>query len=198
MEEDIDLIRRVLDHEPEAQEELAQRATDIFRRVAIGKYRLPADQVQDLSQEFFIRLVDREFHRLLQWRQESPLDAWLRRIADNLCKDFLRSRGRERRREAPRDDETDILSEILSDNPGPFSILSNYERIECVRRAINGLSPRDRRIIELWSEDLPYKEIAELLDINANNAGVAINRAKSRLERELLRLYPEFMDGKEV
>ena len=67
MEEDIDLVRRVVDLEPAAQDEFVLRAWDIIRRVAIGRYRLLPDQVEDLSHDFFVHLRDREFRRLLQW-----------------------------------------------------------------------------------------------------------------------------------
>jgi len=67
--------------------------------------------------------------------------------------------------------------------------MSNYnfnkkkeERLNLLQQSIKKLSDNDRILISLVLEDLSYKEIAEVLNMNIGNVGVRIGRVKKKLK----------------
>ena len=54
---------------------------------------------------------------------------------------------------------------------------------ETLMHAISKLSDADKAIITLYLENLPYREIADVMGISENNVAVKINRIKSRLQQ---------------
>lgn len=52
-------------------------------------------------------------------------------------------------------------------------------------QALARLSDDDKAIIALYLENLSYQEMADILGITENNAGVKLNRAKTRLQQLL-------------
>ena len=51
--------------------------------------------------------------------------------------------------------------------------------------AIKRLSEVDRALILLYLEEKSYQEIADILNTNANNIGVRVNRIRERLKKIL-------------
>ncbi|MCF0072835.1 hypothetical protein LZD49_20310 [Dyadobacter sp. CY261] len=47
------------------------------------------------------------------------------------------------------------------------------------------MSEVDRAVILLYLDEKTYQEIAEILDTNANNIGVRVNRIRERLKKIL-------------
>jgi RNA polymerase sigma-70 factor (ECF subfamily) len=126
-----------------------------------------ADRAQDLAQEVFVRALDHE--------PENPR-AWLFTVAANLARDEARSALRRRRHlvllqggtpEAARDD--------------PARDLEGAERMARVRRALEGLSERDREVLLLWDADLSYDEIAAQTGLARGAVGTTLARARRRL-----------------
>ena len=121
----------------------------------------------DLAQETFVRL----------YRRGSMPDvprAWLASVAGNLLRDERRNSARrlrlvgaalsEMRREAARPAADD---ELLAD-----------ERRAMVRKALDGLPPRDRQVLLLRHEGYSYREIATALDLAQSSVGTFLARAK--------------------
>ena len=61
----------------------------------------------------------------------------------------------------------------------------NDELLNQLYNAIRQLSEVDRALILLYLEEKSYQEIADILDTNANNIGVRVNRIKERLNKIL-------------
>lgn len=59
------------------------------------------------------------------------------------------------------------------------------ESLNQLYAAIRRLSEVDRAVILLYLEEKSYQEIAEILNTNANNIGVRVNRIKERLKKML-------------
>ncbi|GAB5410274.1 MAG: sigma-70 family RNA polymerase sigma factor [Balneolaceae bacterium] len=104
----------------------------------------------------------------------SKISTWIYRVALNVCMFQLKKRKRNRKvkdewlEHIPEDDlerkkELEEQSGILSD-------------------AIKQLKEIDRAIILLYLEEVPYKEISEILGITVTNVGARINRIKTRLK----------------
>ncbi|MBI3297592.1 MAG: sigma-70 family RNA polymerase sigma factor [Elusimicrobia bacterium] len=102
---------------------------------------------------------------------------WLYRIAFNACLDQLR-----RREAAP------AAPEPLVDGPEsrPAALLERAETVRRVRAALARLGVSDRSLLCLLMErDLPYRELAVVLDCPESAVRMRVSRARRRL-RELL------------
>jgi RNA polymerase sigma factor (sigma-70 family) len=130
------------------------------------------DQAEDLAQEAFFRLLDRGAEGT-----DAGLRSWLFMVATNLVRD--RSRTRETRRR--------ILSGVPTpeDGPGPEEDLARAETIKRVRKGLECLSERDRRMLLLRQEGFSYKEIAEISGISHRSVGTILARALQRFAREM-------------
>jgi RNA polymerase sigma-70 factor (ECF subfamily) len=160
-----------------------------YRRTYSLIYRMVRNEsdAADLTQETFVRI-----HRALpRLRETAAQSAWVRRIATNLCLDFLR-----RRNSAPalssldarQSDESDtLLSWDIADPTGePDRLFSNKERLAVLHRAIESL-PADYRMVIIMHhiEELRVEEIAEAMGVPAGTIKSRLSRARRELHRKL-------------
>jgi RNA polymerase sigma factor (sigma-70 family) len=127
------------------------------------------DVADDVVQEAFTRLLE----------QELPSDEarpWLYVVVTNLYRD--RTRNRERR------------GRLLATHPPAPSVpeaadvaLERAERIASVRRALDELSDRDRRMLLMREEGFKYAEIADVLEVRPTSVGALVARALKRFAR---------------
>jgi RNA polymerase sigma-70 factor (ECF subfamily) len=131
-----------------------------------------SDQAEDLAQEAFFRLLDRGVEG-----SEAGLRSWLFRVATNLARD--RSRTRETRQR--------ILSAYPPPEnvPGPEQALDRKEETRRVRKALEVLTERDRKMLLLRQEGLSYVEIAEVAGVSHRSVGTILARALKRFAAEL-------------
>ena len=59
--------------------------------------------------------------------------------------------------------------------------LERQEEVERLRACIATLNEIDRLIVTLYLEDLPYKEIGEIIGITENHVAVKMKRTKTKL-----------------
>lgn len=124
-----------------------------------------ADLADDLAQEVFVRLYQ---------RASLPDDTrgWMGAVAHNLLRDHKRTATRrlhlmETRPGAPTPGEPAHADEnLLTD-----------ERRQAVRRALDKLSERDRRMLLLRQEGYSYREIAHAVGVNETSVGTLLLRA---------------------
>lgn len=116
--------------------------------------------------------------RLSSLRDLSKLRPWLYAIARN---EALR-RIRERRREQASDE----LPDIASDEPGPEALAARTELAALIAQAAAGLSDRDREILDLaYRHGLDGPEIAEALGTSAATTRTLLHRLRETVERSL-------------
>jgi RNA polymerase sigma-70 factor, ECF subfamily len=141
----------------------------LLRRVhAYVAYRLgPGADAEDVTSETFARAV--RYRASYDAHKGEPL-SWLIGIAARCVDDAMASRRPQLEETAPAGGDFEQRTiEVLT-----------------LRTAIRRLPERDRELIALrYGADLPIREIAALLDLEPNAAGVALHRALSRL-RDLL------------
>jgi RNA polymerase sigma-70 factor (ECF subfamily) len=126
-----------------------------------------ADLAEDIAQEAFVRLLDRE-----------PRDpkAWLFTVATNLATDHSRvARGRAR--------HLALVAGDAPDGDDPALSLVRAEEVARVRKALAALSERDRSILLLHHEGFTYAEVGRQLGIAASSVGPLLTRAQRRLTR---------------
>ena len=185
----MEAVRRVLDGDVEAFAVVVnahQRliAADLARR-------LPAQDVQEVAQDAFIRA----FRSLPSYRREAPFRIWILRIARHAAMDFWRKKYRRR-------------DQLFSDLDDPALVrveATQQERLaeqqadreaqdsarEWLAAALLRLSPDDRAVITLVElEDRSMEDAARRLGCGLSAVKVRAFRARRRLKAILEDLRP--------
>lgn len=166
--------------------QLAERARAGDRRafeVIVRRYQKPlyylvlryvrreADAA-DVCQRAFVRA----FKSLRSLKKAGSLRSWLYRIAINLSLNHIR----DRRDDAPLD--LDALPAPLAESPVGTDRLIAGEQRRALASAIAELPPRQRAVLELRIYDeLPFREVAEIVGSTENAAKVNYHHAVKRL-----------------
>jgi RNA polymerase sigma-70 factor (ECF subfamily) len=156
-------------------------------RASIYRYilRLARDpqRADDLTQETFLRV----HQRLERLKDIAALDAWLYRIATNLCYDRLRQR--EHRRPAlPLLSVGEHEEAVVVDDAAlrPDQLLEQSDMSDCVLRFLTRLSQSQREVLLLHDlQGFTGPEIAEQLGISLHNVKIRLHRARTRLKAAL-------------
>lgn len=146
----------------------------LFRRM-VGSH----EEANDLTQDTFIKV----YRNLDKFRGSSSIDTWIYRIAINTGLNYLR---RQRARQMLGLDILDrkVSVEEQSTNPATSTIL---------RRAIAKLPARQQMVVILRSyQELPFKEIAAILNMTENNAKVNYSHALKSLRRILNKMGVDY------
>jgi RNA polymerase sigma-70 factor (ECF subfamily) len=128
-----------------------------------------AADAEDVVQDVFLQAH--------QMQQSRPIDCWpalLRRLASCRALDRLRKR----RATVPLDG---LALAAIGD--GPEAVLIERELAERLRQAVAELPEREGTVFCLrYFEDLSNRRIAKTLNISAGAVGVALHKARARLE----------------
>jgi len=145
-------------------------------RLASGYERVPAAR-EELMQEIALAI----WQALPRFRGECSERTFAFRIAHN--------RGiTHATRRRPAHESLDALTDAEAPRdtaPQPDEHAALVRRRDALRTAIRTLSPLHREIVMLALEDLGTVEIAEVLGISENNAGVRLHRARAALRKAL-------------
>ena len=125
------------------------------------------DRAHDLAQEAFVRALRHE--------PEEPR-AWLFTVARNLARDEAR-RAIRRRNHLKRVHDEDRERSVLPVD----AEVERSERVRNVRKALAGLSQRDREVLLLWDAGMSYDEIASQTGLARGAIGTTLSRARRRL-----------------
>ena len=187
--------------------------TESFRELFDRKHRgvyLTAYQIlgdvnlaEDVVQEVFVRL----WQHLEAYKEDLPLDAWLRRIATNRAIDYWRSRQAERRRrvEPAVGTDSDRALEMASSAGLPAAgarsgvespeSITEWRHLQTIWDELADLLPPQQRaaFVLRCIERLPTSEVAEVLGCSASTVRSHIADARSTLREALTRRYPELV-----
>lgn len=130
-------------------------------------------EAEDMSQETFIRA----HARLGSFDLERPFGPWIRRVAANICLNYLESQ----KITSELDDEKDA-----DESQSPQSRLEVKERSEQIRAALASLPANYRAVVELRHyQEMSYDEIASELKIPLSNVKSHLFRARKLLAEKL-------------
>lgn len=180
---DEELVRSYLEGDQRAFEELVNRYETMVTNMA---YRLLGNRsdASDVCQEVFILLL----RKLGSFRGEAKFSTWLYRVALNACHDHARRLRRHYSlSESPGEDMPEI-EQRLADNglDSPEESLERAEIQSVVHEAIARLPYKFKEVIFLHDlSDYNYKEVAEILNISLGTVKSRLNRARTRLAKEL-------------
>lgn len=172
---------------PQPDEAIDSTAVAERYRASIYRYvhRLVGDPAlaDDLTQETFLRA----HQRLAGLKDAAALEAWLYRIATNLCYD----RFREREHRAPPLPLVSLGGEggpALSDEAAlrPDQLLEQSDMSDCVLRFLSELPDPQREVLLLHDlQGLTGPEIADRLGLSLANVKIRLHRARVRLREAL-------------
>ena len=148
------------------EEQIVRTYADMVYRIA---YRYVKNEIDtdDVFSEVFLAYFKKE----RTFESEEHRKAWLIRVTINCAKDFLAQRAQSQQ----------LCEETLSDQTArdADTYLDLYDAIERLR-------PEYREIIKLYYlDDLPVKEIAQILNRNENTIKTQLFRARDLLKLAL-------------
>jgi len=180
MTDDKDLIVRVLAGDQDAFAQLVKTYETQVYNLCL---RMVANQedAKDLAQEAFLKA----WRGLRFYKFESAFSTWLYRLTSNVCIDFLR---RQKRRPVvsltmQEDEEDAVELEIPDSAPQPEEQILYREQKSAIAAAMNQLEEEFRLVLTLRViEDLPYEEIAEIMDLKIGTVKSRLARARNKLK----------------
>lgn len=144
-------------------EEIYTQYSPKVYRLCMGYVNDP-DQAKDLVQDTFIQVWD----YLPGFRNESGIGTWVFKIATNTCLRQLKKEKKQTKTELP-----------LQLEEKPADVLD--EQVAFLYKCIATLEENERLIISLVLEEVPQKQIAEIIGISEGNIRVRIHRIKEKL-----------------
>ncbi len=142
---------------------------------------------EDISQEVFVTI----FKSVLSFNEQSSIATWIYRITVNKCLDHLRAKKRQKYN--PFSQLFQRTSEPLADKAGFDHPGITLERLETARylfEAIEALSHNQKTVFILAHiEELPQKEIAEIMNMTVKGVESLLQRAKGKLREKLSDIY---------
>lgn len=152
--------------------------------------RMP-EEVEDLSQETFLRV----FRGLDGFRGESRFESWLLSIADNVHRETWRKAATAKRAsdETSLEEVTETAEEGIRDRDAiPLRRLLGKEQVRAVTAAIDQLPAQMGHCVMLrFTQELSYREIAEVLQISVDAVKVQLHRGRHRLRQILAGHFDE-------
>lgn len=166
-------IRRAQAGDPEAFAELVRTYQGAVYSLAL-RIAGNAEDARDLAQEAFFKV----YLALPGYRFDAPLRTWLLRIVTNHCLDWLRRRPPP---SFPLDAAGDTPSLGTTDAEAESRITA-----EALRHAVRQLPPHYQVTVILhYTQDLSYREIADVLRIPVRTVETRLARARALLRRRL-------------
>lgn len=148
------------------------------------------------AEDLFVESWEAIFAALSSFRGRAKISTWIGTIVRNTCVDHFR---RNRRYSQAEVDPLEMLDRGMDPDlfpPGflpphrfPGEEASRREVQELVRKALGGLPPEQKLIVERWMDGFDYREISEILAA-AGNAGADKNFVGKQLYLAKIALLP--------
>ncbi len=143
-----------------------------YQRIYRFAFRMAgsAEEAKDIVQETFVKL-----HGALGSGSEIRQPrTWLYTVAANICRNSLK-RQAHYRDVVIKEVQPQLIQESVEAD------LIRRERIELMKKAIASLPERDRTLLMLYQDRLPYAEMADVIGVKAGSVGTLLSRAIEKL-----------------
>jgi len=132
------------------------------------------EEAEDAAQEIFVKC----YHSLNSYNGRAAFATWLYRITYNHAVDVVKRNHRKWRTE-----KWDVDVETGEAEYYCFDEKIDLKEIKVLlKEAIYKLSPQDQVIVTLYYyDDLPLRDIAEVMGIKENNVKIKLHRSRCRL-----------------
>ena len=185
-----DLLKRARSKDQQALAEIYSQSCSAVYRV-IRVLVKDEDTVNDLVQDTYVKA----FSRLDQLQDEAKLVPWLKMIANNTAKDWLKKCKPVYFNElAGESDDTDDLSfeENIEDENIDLNPEMAMDRLEVSRLVMEILDqlPEDQRMVigMFYYEEMSVKDIAEVLGVSDNTVKSRLNYGRKKIKELVLDL----------
>lgn len=145
-------------------------------------YYLVGDQMaaEEICQDVFLKV----YLNIAKFEGRSSFKTWIYRIAKNTYIDYIRSRNKE----VDVDELDSLVRDVADKKMGPEDHAVNNERKEFIEKTLDKVSDKYRTLLILRDmQNLSYKEISEITEMELNTVKVGIYRAR----REFQKIYQE-------
>jgi RNA polymerase sigma factor (sigma-70 family) len=185
---DIELVDNVLQGVPGAVDAFYHRHSRLIYHCI--RSRTGGQDVDDIFQAFFERLLKSGFRALRLWQRGSSLPVYLSTVIRNFVTDFHRSKRL-------REEAVGGATELEPLSGGEAETVTTTTHLKQLRhigiRAWAVLESRDRRLVcDRLHRDLDNETIAQRLKLSVGTLRTAMSRAQARYLAEVRRLAPEF------
>ncbi len=153
------------------------------RVLAVLHRCVPADDVEDLAQEAFLRV----FRQIDRFRGDAAFGTWLFRVVRNLMIDRYRTRQRTPERIGLREQTLDPLDAVIEDpGPGPDEEHARRALEIRLRTALGALDAKDRLAVILSDQErMGAAEVASIVGGSAGAIRIRLMRARGKLRKAL-------------
>jgi RNA polymerase sigma-70 factor, ECF subfamily len=176
-EADEHLVRRYLDGDTNAFAILVHRHQTRVYNLCLRVIGDP-DDAADAAQEAFLTAL----RKLGQFRGDAAFTTWMHRVTVNACYDLLRKQRRQPLLRLATDEDRP------ESEPGP-PIPDHADEVAGTRDAVAALAsvPEEFRIALVLAdiEDLPYEQIAKVLDVPIGTVKSRVHRGRVALARTM-------------
>lgn len=176
-DDDARLVRECLRGQESAWSELVSKYKNLIFSIPI-KYGFSQEESADVFQSVCLDLVN----QLTSIREPRALAGWVIRVTHNKCFHHMKDK---RRLEVPVDDD---FEPALPAEEIPEHQLHELEREQLLRNALQSLSERCRRLVEMLffeSPPRPYQEIAKSLTLATGSIGFIRARCLEKLRKKM-------------
>lgn len=131
-------------------------------------------QAEDITQGVFLKT----WEMLPAWQTgNAKLITWMRRVATNMCLDYLRKK---------KPVYSDSVPEQKGSEPMQDDFLVSQEVSEKISMALDELSGRQKAALTLfYYQDLPQKQCAEIMELNVPAFESLLRRSRQALKKSL-------------
>jgi len=187
---DLELIDQLRNNDPAACKTLVERHGGLVFNTALGLLQHRSD-AEDIAQEVFAYA----FQSAGKFRGEAKVSTWLYRITLSKSLDFLKAKKRVKRFGFFQSIFESEGAKLAVDKPHfqhPGVLMENKERAQILFLAIEKLPDNQKTAFVLHKlEDLPYSEIAEVMELSLASVESLLFRAKQNLRQHLGNWYEQ-------
>jgi RNA polymerase sigma-70 factor (ECF subfamily) len=173
---DEDLVRRCLQHDEDAWQDLLDRYAGYVYAIAVRGFRLTPPEAEEVLQETALAMVQ----HLRDFRGSGALRAWIGAIAQNACRQYLR-------RQRP---SAEVPGDVEAADTSQEEVLAQAEEALAVQAALERLPRECQEVLrQAFFAGRRYAEIASALGIPEGTVASRVARCLTRL-RGLLEESP--------
>ncbi len=170
-----EILKRVQKGDREAFAQLYTSLGDRVYNIALGYLQNPIE-AEEVTQEVFVKI----FRFAHNFSGDSSVATWVYRICINACKDNIEKR---KRRIQP---SREVFEDEITSFDDPSALMEKKERKQALLSAINLLADKQRTAIILsFVDDLPRKEVAEIMEFSLKAVESLLQRGKANLRKIL-------------
>ncbi len=166
-------IRRILEGDIEVFSLLVSKYQNLVFTICSRVFD-NKEEAEDIAQESFIKC----YQSLKQFKGESKFSSWLYTITYNTCMNHLKYKKRQTSVEYI----ANVADQDIIEQDHIFAKLEQKEQTNLIQQALSKLELDEQMIIQLYYyEELPIKEISNILSLKIENIKIKLFRSRKKL-----------------